>query len=77
MAGLGLGLGISAGAIGSAAETVTPVESGVAGLLITQDGKSLLTLDNKFIVAQELQQFINTQAGDLLTSQAGAQFVTS
>ena len=49
MTGLGLGLGISSATSGNT-HGITP---GIAGLLITQDGKNLITQSNDFIAAQE------------------------
>ena len=52
MAGLGLGLGISSATSGNT-PGITPLAPGIAGLLITQDGKNLITQSNDFIAAQE------------------------
>tara|TARA_A100001201_G_scaffold136493_1_gene125554 strand:- start:630 stop:803 length:174 start_codon:yes stop_codon:yes gene_type:complete len=57
MAGLGLGLGISSGTSGITSES-TSLAPGIAGLLITQDGKNLITQNDDFIAATE------PQAGD-------------
>ena len=79
MAGLGLGLGISAGAIGSAAEGVTPTPGRTTnfGRLVTQDDDFILTQDGKFLEVHGITSFIVTQAGDNLVSQDNNQFITS
>ena len=79
MAGLGLGLGISAGAIGSSAEGVTPTPGRTTnfGRLVAQDDDFILTQDGKFLEAHGLTSFIVTQAGDNLVSQDNNQFITS
>tara|TARA_A100000172_G_scaffold22047_1_gene12525 strand:- start:651 stop:824 length:174 start_codon:yes stop_codon:yes gene_type:complete len=54
MAGLGLGLGISSATSGNTSGIIPPVP-GIAGLLITQDGKNLITQSDDFIAATEPQ----------------------
>ena len=52
MAGLGLGLGISSATSGNTSGIIPPTP-GIAGLLITQDGKNLITQNDDFIAATE------------------------
>jgi len=54
MAGLGLGLGISSATSGNTSGIIPPTP-GIAGLLITQDGKNLITQSDDFIAATEPQ----------------------
>ena len=54
MAGLGLGLGISSATSGNTSGIIPPTR-GIAGLLITQDGKNLITQSDDFIAATEPQ----------------------
>jgi len=78
MAGLGLGLGISSGAVSSGdAVTPTPGRNTTFGRLLTQDDDFILTQDGKFLEAHGLTSFIVTQAGDNLVSQDNNQFITS
>ena len=78
MAGLGLGLGISSGAVSSGdAVTPTPERNTTFGRLLTQNDDFILTQDGKFLEAHGLTSFIVTQAGDNLVSQDNNQFITS